>query len=178
MLIGAFAACSPGGSGSEETTLDETTRSDEGESEDTSSDESEIKELDGIYGNSILYADNIKNGVQSYYKDGDVRNDYCVENMGMKAEFALNAGSDQKLSYLKNLQGGTYLENTMDVYIRMKDGKTYYASDSSNDARTNVYRIGYYYYDVRILEQSFMTDYNVSKELDFDETLFSHNNSS
>ncbi len=124
-----------------------------------------IEYLPGDYGSSILYADNIKNGVQSYYPDGTTRRDYAVENLHMKAQFALRAGSEQKLTYLKNTKGKSYLENTMDVFIRMKNGKTYYASDSPTDARVNVYRIGYYYYDVHILEQNFCNDIEVTKQL-------------
>ncbi len=131
-------------------------------------------ELEGPYADSIIYANKIKNGVQSYYPDGVARDRYYVENRDMSAEFALRSGSGQKLTYLKNKSGGTYLQDTMDVFIRMNDGKTYYASESSNNARANVYRIGYYYYDVRILEQSFYKDAVVSAEYDIDEALFKY----
>lgn len=145
---------------------------------DTESETAEIIELDGIYGDSILYADKIKNGVQSYYPNGVTRTEYYVENLNMQAEFALKADSEQKVTYIKNKQGNSYVENTMDVFIRMKDGKTYFASDSSNNARVNMYRIGYYYYDARILEQSFFSGAEVTKEIDLDEKLFCHYNAS
>lgn len=132
--------------------------------------------LEGNYADSILYADELKNKIQSYYPDGVARDRYYVENADMSAEFALKSGSEQKLTYLKSKSGNTYVSNTMDVFIRMKDNKTYYASDSSNNARANVYRIGYYYYDVRILEQSFYNNVTVTNEIDLDETLFKYGN--
>ena len=134
-----------------------------------------IYDLEGIYADSIVYADEIKNGVQAYYTDGTTRLDYVVENLDMVAEFALKAGSEQKLTSLKNKSGGTYLENTMDVFVRMTDGSVHYASDSTIQARTNTYRIGYYYYDVRILNQSFMSGAKIEKELAIDPEIFRNN---
>lgn len=184
LLVGVLASCSTESNNTEQDTSETMTTTQKGENtatgsetEESPSNDPEKIQLDGIYADSILYADHIKNGVQSYYKD-DTRNDYCVENLDMIAEFALNAGGNQKLTYLKNQQGDTYLSNTMDVFIRMTDGNTYYASDSLQNARANVYRIGYYYYDVRILEQSFLSDFTISKELDISESLFSHYNTS
>ena len=196
MLLGAFSSCdTDSGLPDESTSATEALQTEQNpetdgkteretapfdsESETELNTEAETEqaiELDGIYGDSILYADKIKNGVQSYYPDGVKRSDYVVENLNMKAEFALRADSEQKLTYLQNRQGGTYLENTMDVFVRMKNGKTYYASDSGNHARANIYRIGYYYYDARILEQSFYSDATVTKELDLDERLFKYYN--
>ena len=136
-----------------------------------------VYELAGTYGDSILYADEMKNGVQAYYPNGDLRTAYCVENLDMKAEFALTAGNKPMLTYLKSQSGGTFLENTMDVFVRMKDGKTYFASDSDVAPRTNTYRIGYYYYDVRILNQSFGATNEVIEEVKMDPRLFKHYNS-
>lgn len=133
-------------------------------------------ELDNIYADSLIYAEQIKNGVQAYYPNGATRSEYVIENLDMTAEFALAAGSEQKLTYLKNKNGGAYLENTMDVFVRMASGKTYYASDSVIDARSNTYRIGYYYYDVRILNQSFFQNAAETDAIALDSELFFHYN--
>ena len=93
------------------------------ESSETDTEKAEIS-LGGDYGNSILYADELKNGVQAYYPDGVAREDFVVENLDITAEFSLTAGNDPMLTYLKNKEGGTYLENTMDVFVRMASGKT------------------------------------------------------
>lgn len=140
------------------------------------SDETDSAVLEGIYADSIVYADKVKNGVQSYYPDGVTRDRYYVENMDMSAEFGLLAGKGQNLTYLKNKNGSTYVKDTMDVFVRMKNGNTYFASESSDSARANVYRIGYYYYDVRILEQSFFKNTTVASEYDIDESLFKYYN--
>lgn len=150
------------------------TASESGDSTETESETEEDTEisLEGDFGSSILYADAIKNGVQSYYPDGAARANYRIENLNIEAEFALKSGKDPQLTYLKNKHGGTYLENTMDVFVRMTDGKTYYATDSSQNAHVNIYRIGYYYYDVRILGQSFYSSAKIEKTLDLNESLF------
>lgn len=157
--------------GSSDTTAESTA-----ESTTESTNETDI-DLEGDYSDSLIYADEIKNGVQAYFPDGVAREDYIIENMNMTAEFGLIAGKDPQLTYLNNKQGGTYLANTMDVFVRMKNGNTYYASDSSINARTNTYRIGYYYYDVRILNQSFFSIEAPTKELPMDPNLFKHFNS-
>lgn len=97
----------------------------ESDSSEETTDEQPTVTLDGIYADSILYANEMKNGVHSYYPDGVARDRYYVENLDMCAEFALRSGSNQNLTYLNNKSGGTYIQNTMDVFIRMNDGKTY-----------------------------------------------------
>ena len=180
MLLGAFASCNvpeqqtnESESDSIETPTDNEGSETKGEDETGSDGESDSTiiepiELEGNFADSILYADEIKNGVQAYYPDGVARDTYYVENLNMSAEFDLLADSEQKVKYIKNTKGQSYLENTMDVYIRMADGKTYFASESPGDARSNTYRIGYYYYDVRTLEQSFYTNFTVADEIVWD----------
>ena len=160
--------------GSEETTTESTAES-TAESTVESTADTEI-ELEGVYADSLIYADEIKNGVQAYYPDGVARDDYVIENLNMTAEFGLAPGKDPMLTHLKNKQGGTYLENTMDVFIRMKNGNTYYSSDSYLAARSNTYRIGYYYYDVRILNQTFLSNSSIASELPMDVELFKYYN--
>ena len=52
--------------------------------------------------------------------------------------------------------GNLYLENTMDVFVQMKDGNKYYASNSFVSPSMNIYRLGYYYYENRIENQLFV----------------------
>ncbi len=176
MLLTALASCTGGGNQGDDSESTPPSQSESesipNEDEEDGSDPVPDIKLEGMYADSITYANKIKNGVQSYYPNGVKRDSYYVENLDMCAEFGLGSGNGQKLTYLKNKNGGTYLENTMDVFVRMQDGKTYYASESTNNARANVYRIGYYYYDVRILEQSFYKDPAVTAEYDIDEKLF------
>ena len=77
--------------------------------------------LENKYADSILYADSIKGGVQSYYPDGVKRDSYYVENLNMSARFDLTPASSGRLTYLKNSSGATYIQDTMDVFVRMKE---------------------------------------------------------
>ena len=53
----------------------------------------------------------------------------------------------------------------MDVYVTNTAGTKYYASGSSEQARVNLYRLGYYYYDVHILEQDFVNSMTVENSV-------------
>lgn len=44
----------------------------------------------------------------------------------------------------------------MDVFVRMKNGSTYYASESQKSAEANLYRFGYYYYEGLFEFQNFI----------------------
>ncbi len=99
-------------------------------------------------------ADNLKNGVQAYFSDGD-RTHVTFENLEMSMEYTLSNDYAQQVTFLKNNKGKTYLENTMDVFVTMQDGKTYFASDSAVSTKWNIYRFGYYFYEMRLEEQVF-----------------------
>ena len=106
------------------------------------------------YGDTISTAANLANKVNGYF-DSPLRGRYILENTNMKLTYNLS-GTDNSfygLERLENLSGGVFLENTMDTYVRMTDGNTYFAS--GNTARANLYDQGYYYYDLRVLDQVF-----------------------
>ena len=135
---------------SEETTgnANETT----GETSAVETESTEI-ELEGPYGDVIENANAVANGVQTAYNAD--RTAYTVSNMNMSLDYNLIGSESQMVTAIKNKDGASYIENTMDVFVKMKDGSVYYASESNVQTRVNIYRIGYYYYDVRLLEQTF-----------------------
>ena len=118
--------------------------------------------LEGEYATLIENADNLKNTVTSYYTNG-AREYYRVENMNMNFDYILTGAEDQLLT-LTNKKGKTYVDSTMDVYVKMNTGKTYYASGSQASATANLYRYGYYYYDVHFYNQDFINEVNIVKE--------------
>lgn len=117
--------------------------------------------LTGEHALLIENAKRLENGVNTYYTDGS-RTAYIAENKNMAVECAL-VGDGKMITSLKNPQGGAYIENTSDVYVKTANG-TYFASGSSENARANLFRFGYYYYDVRILGQSFNSSSTVIDE--------------
>ncbi len=118
--------------------------------------------ITGPYADSIMLSNRLADGVQAYYADS-LRSAYRIENRTMRLHYNLSSGSKQ-VSSLKNTKGQDYLTDTMDVFISMADGKTYLASESTASPYTNIYRMGYYYYDAHILGQNFMGGAAITKE--------------
>ena len=173
MLLGSFVSCAPktedettgttSGSSTEQTdkTTDGTTSSEsasdasdsteesesteESNSESDSDSETEPAELSGEHAQIIEHANSLANGVQAYYTDAG-RTHHSIKNQEMTLTFARTITEDQQVASIKNTQGKSYIENTMDVFVRMKDGGTFYASQTASDAGVNVFRFGYYYF--------------------------------
>ena len=202
MLMGTFAACSPDEeetSGTDAPTSSENATESNADSEDSSTEDgtesgsdvnsetdsdSETESepdvdasADGLYGPSITTANQLANGVQTYYTSGK-RENYKINNLNMSLDYTLKLNGDNQLlvNAISNSHGKSYITETMDVFIRMKDGNTYYASNSSTTARANIFRIGYYYYDVHFVGQTFRANYNIFAEKDIDAKLFKDEN--
>lgn len=111
----------------------------------------------------IEYAERIANSVNYYYPNSK-RESAVLENKEMSLTYALTESGNKQVSSLKSYKGATYLENTMDVFVRMKTGETFYASNSEDNPTTNLYRFGYYYYQARYEGQNFLSTANVTNE--------------
>ena len=167
MLLGILASCTQGGTENDETNPKEESESDESSSTDNSEESSEqtppiVDEetypslLEGENAELIEYADRLSNGVNAYFTDTN-RTAFYFKNMNASVTCDLQ---DTKLvSSISNKYGVDYITNTMDVFIKMTDGTTYYASNSTNNATANIFRLGYYYYENRIEGQTFMDPY-------------------
>ena len=125
--------------------------------------------ITGEYADTIMYANRIADGVQAYYADAR-RSTYRIQNANMSLDYAISSNSPNLVTALRNAEGKAYLENTMDVFLTMEDGKTYLASDSNAAPYANVFRMGYYYYDAHILGQDFMGGSAVLDEMAFSVT--------
>lgn len=125
---------------------------------------------DNVYSPSIEYAQQMANGVQSYYTTAS-RDDYRIENLNMNLNYSLTGS--KKVTSITNKQGGVYVQDTMDVFVTKENGERFYASASANKIRPNIYRIGYYYYDVHMLENDFAGETNIYNSLDLDPKIFS-----
>ncbi len=104
----------------------------------------------------IEYADRLANGVNAYFTDTK-RTGYHFYNQNTSVTCDLQ--NTKVVTAISNKSGQNYIENTMDVFIRMQDGTEYYASDSTNNAIANIFRLGYYYYENRIEGQTFIDPY-------------------
>lgn len=142
----------------------------EGASDTTSSEkesdtESQEIKLEGEHSEVISHAQSLANGIQTYYTTPD-RQSYTIENKTSRLEYLLAGEADQMVASLANSKGHSYITDTMDVFVTMANGSKYYASASSEQTRVNLYRLGYYYYDVHLLEQDFIGDVKVNKSVD------------
>ena len=167
MLVGALAACD----GNEETSTNdgtktpvENTTGDESdventtdESETVTEDETEKAQLDGDYAEQITSANKLANGVQASFTDAK-RTHFTLTNTEMLLNYSRSADNEngQLVESIKNTKGASYIENTMDVYIKMNDGSTFYTSSSGKSAEVNLYRFGFYYYQALFEFQNFV----------------------
>lgn len=125
--------------------------------------------VEGPHAELIQTTNGLANGVQGSYSDKLWR-EFDISNQNMTLRYNLPHDREQKVAYIKNTQGKSYIENTMDVFVRMTDGYTVYASSSSDDTLVNIYRFGYYYNDFRMQEQNFLDDLEVISEIPVDIT--------
>ncbi len=123
--------------------------------------------LEGKNALLIENADQLKNGVNASFNTAE-RKEMTFENLEMSLEYALSTEQEQLVKSLKNKAGKSYLENTMDVFVKMKNGNTYFASDSTIRTTANIYRFGYYFYEMRFEEQTFTGSYSEDEVYHFD----------
>ena len=106
----------------------------------------------------IEYANSLANGTHALHKDLS-KTAVTVKNKTMSLDYGIIGSSDEMyVKHLSNTKGNAYVENTMDVFVEMTDGVKYYASNSLGDAKLNIYRYGYYYYENRLEGQIFIND--------------------
>lgn len=194
MLIPLLAACTQGGQDnntdqsfseteafeSEETTDGETTEagdtSGESESEDESESESESMgdhqievdpiPLTGPYASTIQLSNELANGVNVSYPSAK-RDTILITNNNMSLTYKTHSFSDKLVGSIQNSEGKSYIENTMDVFVKMAGiDQPFYASGSQVPTLMNIYRYGYYYYQVLLDNQNFTNEVTVEKELD------------
>ncbi len=122
--------------------------------------------ITGPYADTIMQANRLADGVQAYYADSK-RTSYRIRNQNMSLDYAISAAAANQVEVLRNAQGAPYLENTMDVFITMANGKTYFASNSIESPHANIYRMGYYYYDAHIMGQNFTDASAVVDQMEF-----------
>lgn len=125
---------------------------------------------------TLVYAKSLENGVNGTF-DNAAKEHYTITNQNVSLTHAVNvpasetAGQRQVIS-LKNLKGGTYVSNTMDVFVLTTSNTEKYAKNSTDIISTtwpngynktekacapyvNTTRLGYYYYEVNVRNLNF-----------------------
>ena len=131
-----------------------------------------------VYSNNnqdvIKHANNLVNGVDSYYDEGGTRNNYTVENQNVRVNYDLTNSANSTVASITDPLGAAYIQNTMKVFATTTSGKTYYASNYTAAPRPNIYRLGYYYYDVHMLDTDFVNSATVSSTLNLSVNKFTN----
>ena len=186
LLSSAFASCSGRENDTEnkysesshlEMTSTFSSETEETESTSQSASESETKEntplLEDKDAPQIECAYSLANKVNAYYTD-DKRTGFVTENSNMKLTYSTDMTAERKVTALTDKKGNAYLSDTMDIFVKMKGGEIYYASKTANSTKVsqfaglNIFRFGYYYYDVRFEDQNFVNEINILSETTLD----------
>ena len=128
-----------------------------GEGSNSGSTQSATVENTASTDDFINFANSLANGVNAYFDNGN-RDHFYVKNQNMTLEYNLGALDNKQIGSIKNTQGQSYFEETMDVYVKM-GGTKYYSNDSIIKSGTNMDMFGYYYYLVNFEDQQFTADF-------------------
>ena len=128
----------------------------------------QVKQDSTSWGDAIVYADEVANLINFRYLD-QYRNVAEITNGDMRLVYNLEQSENKQVAGLYNTHGAAYLTNSMDAFV-VTGGDTLYASQSGISARGNIYRFGYYYYDIHFLDQGFLPS-----TYEFDESAGSYN---
>lgn len=162
MLFASLASCgwlfggdeteSTGESQSQES--GSTSESESGSEEETGGDDDEIL-ISGGDSELIDLSNKLANKVNSGYIDVD-RYKYQISNNNMILSYSTTNSAPQQVTSITDKKGNAYVTDSLDVFVRLRNGNTYYSSASAISATTNIYRLGYYYYESRIENQVFL----------------------
>lgn len=168
LLLGVFSSCTTPGTQDSEIPSQSESETDSSETEESRDDENpEMPQLSGEHADLIANADVLKNNVTAYYTDGE-RNHVVFENMEMKLDYAISGDENQQVASLTTKNGNPYVSDTMDVFIRMDGGDTYYAKRSYSSPAFNICRLGYYFYEMKVEGQSFAGDVSFDNAVNVD----------
>ncbi len=127
---------------------------------------------DSPLADSILYANQMANGVQARYIEGTDRSKYEILNKQIRIVETLDTDGKLGIESISERNGGTYLTNSMYSYVVDKNGTVWQDNYSTTVGRINTTRLGYYYYEVFLRDQGFGTAENGSYKY-ADETVLS-----
>ncbi len=119
---------------------------------------------------SVINADKLSNEVNAYFPVPD-RGELVVENKDFIYSLELEPNGQQVINSItgKNT-GAIFLEKTSDAFVIDAKGRKYYAGKTSGGGNTNIYRQGYYFYDVHVYGADFsggITEYDSTKSMKY-----------
>ncbi len=108
-------------------------------------------------GNSVEYANQVKNQVDTYFKDNG-RTSIVYENATMKLTHGLMGTGEKQVQEFSNKDGGVYFTDSFVPFIKTSDSVRYLKDGADTDANdgTPVIRFGQYYYQNEIRHVNFV----------------------
>lgn len=131
----------------------------------------ETADVSGADWNStVVKANELANGVQGGFTDAG-RSKFSFSNKNASLLYDLKTEGAKGVSAIYSADGKPYFESTSDVKILLDDGSVFSAAESMNNGRMNSHRLGYYYYDFRFCDQSFVAS-NAKQEMSSGENCY------
>ncbi len=106
-------------------------------------------------------------GVSGKFID-TVRNMFEIRNQNMSLIYNLTEQGNKQVKGLYNADGKAYFNDTMDAYVINSTGTEFSSAHSLSNGRMNSNRIGYYYYDFRFRDQTFIQPTDTAAEEAYD----------
>ena len=119
---------------------------------------------------SVINAGDLSNEVNAYFPMPD-RSELVVENKDFIYSLELEPNGQQVINSItgKNT-GAIFLEKTSDAFVIDAQGRKYYAGKTSGGGNTNIYRQGYYFFDVHVYGADFVggvSEYDATKSMKY-----------
>ena len=99
---------------------------------------------------TVKYSNASKNAIDLKYTD-PARSSITFSNNTFSASFGLNNENEQLIKSFSNKNGIEYFSNSVDAYMADKSGMRF-ASLSGKQPYMNTFRMGYYYYDIHVMD--------------------------
>ena len=124
--------------------------------EDISVKQSEIQEVpvgEGAWAENLAYAQSLQNGVYTEFLD-DNRTQWKLANQNVILYYNMKS-KNHCYTAITTPEGIPYVKNTGYAYMIGEDGKEYNVNNAYNNARTNTYELGYYFYNAHAMGATF-----------------------
>ncbi len=117
------------------------------------SDKQELIPGEGAWAENLAYAQSLENGVYTEFLD-EKRQQWKLANQNVILYYNMKA-KNHCYTAITTVEGIPYVKNTGFTYLLDSEGKVFSVGDGYNDARTNTYELGYYFYNAHVMGATF-----------------------
>lgn len=117
---------------------------------------------------TIANANEKADGVQAKFTDAG-RKKFFITNKTCSLLYDLSTEGKKQVEAIYNADGKLYFNNPIDITVTDNSGKKYSAAFSVGNGRMNSHRLGFYYYDFRFCDQTFISEETIKQMNENDE---------